>query len=199
LLKNVMGLWLAQQCRAAWHAEGSDYDYDTLSQMAQVAPAFRSLVDPDDLAFLPPGDMPARIREFCRRSGQPEPETVGEVMRTVYESLALKYRYSLEKMMALANRSVERIHVVGGGSQSALLNQMTADACNRAVVAGPVEATALGNAIVQLIALGEFSSVAQARELLSHSGGLKDFTPRFTASWEEAYQRFQSLLTTVSI
>ncbi len=199
LLKNVMGLWLVQQCRAAWLAEGRDYDYDTLTRLAQEAAPFRSLIDPDDAAFLPPGNMPARIREFCRRTGQPEPETVGEVMRAVYESLALKYRYALEKMMALAGRSVERIHVVGGGSQSGLLNQMTADACNRVVVAGPVEATALGNAIVQLIALGEFSSVTQARELLSRSGGLATFTPQFSASWEDAYQRFQALLTTVSI
>ncbi len=199
LLKNVMGLWLAQQCRAAWRAEGTEYDYDTLTHLAQQATPFRTFVDPDDTAFLPPGDMPARIREFCRRTGQPEPRTPGEVMRTVYESLALKYRYSLEKMMALANRTVDRIHVVGGGSQSALLNQMTADACNRVVVAGPVEATALGNAIVQLIALGEFSNVAQAREMLSRSVGMKEFTPQFVNSWEDAYQRSQALLTTNSL
>ncbi|NDJ63353.1 MAG: rhamnulokinase, partial [Chloroflexi bacterium] len=120
LLKNVMGLWLAQQCRATWQTEGMTYDYAELTRQAVDAEPFRSFVDPDDLLFLPPGDMPGRIREFCQRTNQPIPETVGQVMRTVYESLALKYRYVLDKLIALSGHPVERLHIIGGGTQNLL-------------------------------------------------------------------------------
>ncbi len=196
LLKNVMGLWLVQQSRAVWRAAGSDHDYETLARMCVQAEPFRSLIDPDDASFLPPGDMPARIREFCERTQQPVPQTVGEVMRAIYESLALKYRLTLDKLCSLTGRRVERIHIVGGGSRSALLSQMTADACNRVVLAGPVEATALGNAIVQLIALGEFESVANAREMLSRTAITARYEPRDTDAWERAYERFKTIVTT---
>ena len=197
LLKNVMGLWLAQQCRAAWREQGSEYSYDQLAMQAIAGHTFRSLIDPDDIAFLPPGDMPARIREFCRKTNQPIPETVADVMRTVYESLALKYRYVLDSLIHLTGRTVERIHIIGGGSQNALLNQMTADATGRLVVAGPTEATALGNGIVQLIALGELDSVAQARAVLSRTVGTTTFEPNQVqaAVWNEAYERFKPLIT----
>jgi rhamnulokinase len=196
LLKNVAGMWLAQQCRATWRDQGTEYSYDQLTAEAKSAEAFRSLVDPDDPLFLPPGDMPARIRAFCRRTGQPEPHTVGQVMRTVYESLALKYRVTLDKLVAITGRRVERLHVIGGGSQNALLCQMTADALGRVVVAGPVEATALGNAIVQFISLGDIGSIAQAREILSQTVGTVHYEPQQTAAWDEAYSRFKTLLTT---
>src|SRR5690606_33093530 len=179
-----------------WRAQGQDYDYDTLANMAAEAEPFRSLIDVDDPSFLPPGDIPARIREFCRNSGQPEPETPGQIVRTIYESLALKYRVTLDKLIAVTGRSVERVHIMGGGSRARLLNQMTADACNRPVVAGPAEATALGNAIGQFIALGEFSSVAEARELLSQSSELTRYEPKNVEAWEAAYGRYRTLLTT---
>jgi sugar (pentulose or hexulose) kinase len=196
-LKNCMGLWLAQQARATWAAAGEDYSYEQLAQLAVDAEPFRSLFDPDDLSFLPPGDMPARIREFCARTNQPQPETVGQVMRAIYESLALKYRHLLARMGRLCGRRMERLHIVGGGSQNTLLNQMTADATGCVVIAGPREATALGNAIVQLIALGEIGSVGQARDLLSRSLELITYEPKHVAAWEAQYERFKTLITTV--
>ncbi len=195
-LKNVAGMWLAQQCRATWRDKGTEYSYDQLTAEAKSAEPFRSMVDPDDPLFLPPGDMPSRIREFCLRTRQPEPQSVGQVMRAVYESLALKYRYTLDKLIHITGRTVERLHVIGGGSQNALLCQMTADALGRLVIAGPVEATALGNAIVQFIALGEIGSVAEARGILSRTVGTVHYEPQQTDAWEEAYGRYRGLVTT---
>lgn len=192
-LKNIMGLWLAQQCRATWRAQGSEYSYDQLATLAADAPPFVSLIDPDDPVFFPPGDMPARIRDYCARTGQPIPDSVGAVMRTVYESLALKYRDALDKMIALSGKTVDRMHIIGGGSQNRLLCQMTADAIGRVVAAGPVEATVLGNAIVQLIALGELVSVADGRAMLSRSADMVIYEPKHVAAWNDAYQRFKRL------
>jgi len=193
-LKNVMGLWLAQQCRSAWRAEGTTYTYDELTAAASQADAFRSFIDPDEIRFLPPGDMPQRIRAYCHETEQPMPETVGQVMRVVYESLALKYRYVLDKMIAISEQSVDRLHIVGGGTQNKLLCQMTADAVGCPVVAGPVEGTVLGNAIVQLIALGELASIADARAVLAQTIDGVDYQPHQSAAWERAYQRFKNLL-----
>ncbi|MGQ9888795.1 MAG: rhamnulokinase [Aggregatilineales bacterium] len=194
-LKNVAGLWIAQQCRAAWAEQGAEYSYNDLTAQAVNADPFRSLINPDHYLFFPPGDMPQRIREFCRISEQPVPETVGQVMRTVYESLALKYRYVLDSLLSISRRPVDRIHVIGGGAQNALLCQMTADATGRTVIAGPVEATALGNAFVQFIALGELDSIAQAREMLSRSGITMQYEPKHVAAWEDIYQRrFRALV-----
>jgi len=197
-LKNVAGLWLAQECRRAWKVEGRAYSYDELVEQARGAEPFRSLVDPDDALFTPRGDdMPARIRAFCARTGQPAPETVGQMMRAIYESLALKYRLALDHLAALTGRDLKRLHIVGGGSQNRLLNQMAADATGREVVAGPVEATALGNAIVQLITLGEIANVAQARSLLSRAESQTCYEPRPTPEWDEALARFQEMLAPV--
>ena len=196
LLKNVCGMWLVQQSRATWADAGQAYGYDQLVREAMGAEAFRSLIDPDDASFMQPGDIPARIREFCARTRQPIPETVGQVTRTIYESLALKYRHTLNDLIAVSGRRVDRLHIVGGGSQNALLNQMTADAIGRVVVAGPGEATAIGNALVQLIALGELGSVAQAREMLARSGSTTTYEPCDTAAWDDAYARFVPLLAT---
>ena len=134
--------------------------------MVESAPPFKAFIDPDDPAFLPPGDMPARVIDYCRRSGQPTPENDAEVMATVYVSLAYKYRYVLEQLIAVSGRDVDLLHIIGGGSQNALLNQMTANAIGRPVIAGPAEATATGNAIAQLIAIGELGGVADARAML---------------------------------
>jgi rhamnulokinase/L-fuculokinase len=191
-----MGLWLVQQCRAIWQQTIADYDYEVLTQMATEAEPFRALIDPDDPSFFEPGDMPARIRSFCKRSGQPVPESVGQMMRTIYESLAFKYRYTLEKFINLTGNPVERLHIIGGGSQNGLLNQMTANAIGRVVIAGPTEATAIGNALVQLITLGELSTIQDGRELLSRSLPLMTYEPQDVSRWESEYRRFESILTT---
>lgn len=192
-LKNVVGLWIAQQCRATWRAEGTTYSYDDLTAAAAGAEPFRSLIDPDHEMFLAPGDMPERIRAYCRETGQPEPETVGQVMRTVYESLALKYRVVLESLVTLADKQVDRLHIIGGGARNKLLCQMTANAIKREVVAGPYEATALGNAVIQLISLGVLDNVAQAREILSETTETPCFEPEQTAQWDSATDRFLAL------
>ncbi len=194
LLVNVMGLWLAQQCRATWSSAGTDMDYGQLTREADSAVPFRSLVDPDDGRFFPPGDMPSRIVEYCRESSQPLPGSIGEVMRCVNESLALKYRHALDRLREVSGRSVSQLHIIGGGSQNMLLNQMTADATGLPVVAGPVEATALGNAIVQFIALGELKDVAEARAILAETVGTVVHEPRPDDRWQEAYQRFCAML-----
>lgn len=194
LLKNIMGLWIIQQCRATWAAAGNAYDYPTLDGLAQQAKPFAAFVDPDDLAFLPPGDMPARIAAFCQRTGQMAPMGPGAITRCVLESLALKYRYCLDRLIEVAGQPVDVIHVIGGGSQNELLCQMTADATQRPVIAGPVEATALGNVLVQWMALGEIGSLSDARALLRSSFELGCYEPEPFGGWEEAYARFQRLL-----
>ncbi len=195
-LKLVMGLWLMQQCRATWQAAGIDISYENLLSEASHAPAFVSFIDPDDPVFLPPGDMPARVRDFCQRSRQPVPVTIGAIMRCVMESLALKYRYVIEQLITASDHPVEVIHVVGGGSQNPLLCQMTADAVGRPVLAGPVEAAALGNGLVQLIALGEVRDLAEGRSIVRVNHRPTRYEPQDRLGWDAAYQRFQTLITT---
>ncbi len=197
LLKNVMGLWLAQQCRATWMSRGEKHSYEQLAQMAVDATPFMTIVDPDHSDFLAPGDMPNRIAEFAARTNQRAPETVGDTVRTVYESLALKYRYVLDGLKAATNKQVDRLHIIGGGSQIDLLNQMTADATGIPVVAGPTEATALGNAIVQMISLGLLDNVAQGREMLARTVQTKIYKPQNTAAWDEQYARFTEMVAGV--
>ncbi len=194
LLKNIMGLWVVDQCRAAWRAGGRDYSFAELSAMVESAPPFQAFIEPDDPAFLPPGDMPARVVDFCQRSGQASPASDAEILAIVYSSLAFKYRYVLEQLVEVSGREVERLHIIGGGSQNALLNQMTANAIGKPVIAGPAEATATGNAIAQLIAIGELGSVAEAREMLAQGDDLAVHEPQDIAVWEEHYGRFCELL-----
>ncbi len=194
LLKNIMGLWLADQCRATWQARGVDYSFAQLTAMVESATPFKAFIEPDDPLFLPPGDMPARVIDYCRRTGQPAPGGDAEVMTTVYVSLAYKYRYVLEQLIAVSGRPVDVLHIIGGGSRNALLNQMTANAIGRPVIAGPAEATATGNAIVQLLAIGELGGVAEARALLSQSDENRLYEPRDSAAWDEHYPRFCRLL-----
>jgi len=192
----VMGMWLLQQCRLVWAAAGISTSYARLIAEAKKAPAFGPLINPDDARFFSPGDMPARIRAFCEETGQVPPQTPGEFVRCILESLALKYRRVLEQLIAASTQPVEVIHIVGGGAQNALLCQMTADATNRPVVAGPVEATALGNGLVQLIARGDLKDVVDARRLVRQSFALKTYKPKGHARWDEVYQdRFLTLLS----
>ena len=193
LQQNVMGLWLVQQSRETWNNAGHNYNYEDLVGLAKQAQPFRSLINPDDARFLEPGDMPARIRAYCHETGQPIPENEGQIVRTIYESLALRYRTSLERLIELTGRQVDRLHIVGGGSRNTLLNQFTANAIQRTVVAGPVEGTALGNAIVQLIALGDIETIHQARTLLSQTEQTGVYTPQSDDRDESHYQRFLAL------
>lgn len=194
LLKNIMGLWVVDQCRATWKAAGKDYSFEQLAAMTQSVDPFKSLIEPDDPTFLAPGDMPARIRDYCRKSGQAVPGSDAELIAAVYVSLAFKYRFVLEQLIAVSGQTVDRLHIIGGGSKNALLNQMTANAISRPVLAGPAEATATGNAIVQLIAMGELRDVAEARTMLSESTELVLFEPMDRAAWDANYERFCALL-----
>lgn len=194
LLKNVTGLWLLQESRRQWQREGQDYGWGDLLALAAEAPPFRSLIDPDAREFASPGDMPAAIRSTCRRTGQPEPDSVGAVVRCCLESLALKARWVIEALETLLGHPLETIRIVGGGSQNALLAQWTADACQRPVVAGPVEATALGNLMVQAIAAGLLPDVAAGRQAVAASVDLRHFEPGPAGPWQEAWGRFQGLL-----
>jgi rhamnulokinase len=192
-LKNIMGLWLVQECRRAWERAGTPYSYDELTRLAAAAPPFVSLVDPDDPSFILPADMPAALADYCRRTGQPAPADPGATVRCALESLALCYRWVLERLEALTGRRAEVIHVVGGGSQNALLNQMTADACGRPVLAGPAEATAAGNVLVQALGLGVLGSLAEAREVVRRSFEVRTFMPRQADAWARPWERFTAL------
>ncbi len=194
LLKNIMGLWLIQQSKRAWDSGGKEYSYAEIADLAAAAPPFTAVIDPDDPTFLPPGDMPARIRAYCERTGQPAPDSIGSMARCIFESLALKYRYVLETLTGLTGRAVKVLHIVGGGSQNALLNQFTADACGVPVLAGPAEATALGNAITQLVALGELTSVAEGRRLIAESFPPTAYDPHPSPAWEAAYHKLRGLM-----
>jgi rhamnulokinase/L-fuculokinase len=189
-----MGLWIVQQCRAVWQMDGTRYSYDQLTQEAAEAEPFRSYIDPDDSLFLPHGDMPSRVREYCQRSGQPVPETVGQIVRTVFESLAMKYRFVLDCLTEMSGKQVDRLHIIGGGGRNKLLSQMTANVTGRQIVVGPFEATALGNGIVQLITLGALDNVVQAREILSKTQETFTYEPQETNIWQEQYQRFREIV-----
>lgn len=193
-LKNIVGLWLIQECRRNWADAGQEYGYDHLCDMASQSAPFVSLIDPDDPLFITPGDMVGRVRQRCAETGQPAPETVGAMARCIFESLALKYRYVVRLLMRLSGREVETLHIIGGGSQNRLLCQMAADATGIPVVGGPVEATALGNAISQLIALGSLKNIGEGRALLHQSFPLEHYTPQNTAAWDAQEARFNRLV-----
>lgn len=191
LLKNIAGLWLIQECRRAWGAEGIEYSYEDLARLAGEAAPFGPLIDPD--AFPEPGRMPARIARFCSRSGQPAPESPGAICRAILESLALRYRQVLESLESLAGRRIEAIHIVGGGSRHQLLNQFVADATGRIVLAGPAEATAAGNILTQAIGARQLSGLAEARNIVKRSFALVPYEPRRGEGWDAAYERFTAL------
>lgn len=191
LLKNVMGLWMLQGCRRSWSDRGRDFDYGELMDAAGREPAFRHLVDPDDPSFLRPDDMPAAIDRFCVRTDQPSPASPNSYARAILESLALKYRLVIRDLEAVAGRRIEQIRVIGGGSKNRLLNQFTADACGIRVVAGPAEATALGNIAVQMLATGEAGSLAEARAIIDRSFASEMFDPGDSEPWNREAGRFQ--------
>lgn len=193
LLKNIMGLWLVQQCRRAFARRGKDLDYAELTRQAAAAAPFRSLINPDAEAFLRPLDMTDAIAAECRRTGQPVPESEGAFIRCCLESLAFKYRMVLGWLQELTGVPVRVIHVVGGGGRNDLLNQLTADACGVPVHAGPTEATALGNILVQAMATGDVGSLSEIREIVRRSETISEIEPQNTAQWDEQWERFQAL------
>ena len=191
LLKNVMGLWLLQGCRRSWARRDQKFTYGELMDAAATERAFAHLIDPDDLSFANPDDMPEAIDRFCRKTDQPAPSTPGAYARAVFDSLALKYRLVIRDLQSVIERPISRIRVIGGGSQNALLNQLTADATGLPVVAGPVEATALGNVAVQMLATGAAASLADARAIIDRSFPTTVFTPRDVDAWNREATRFQ--------
>ncbi len=194
LLKNIMGLWLVQECRRTWARAGHHYEYYELVPKAEAAKPFAALVNPDDPSFLAPGDMPARIAAFCLRTGQTPPADEGAYVRCCLESLALRYRWCVERLEQILGTSIKTIHIVGGGSKNVLLNQFTADATGRVVHAGPVEATAMGNVLIQAMGRGRIDSLADLRAVVARSFPVTTYEPRNTQAWTEASGRFQNLL-----
>jgi rhamnulokinase len=193
VLKNISGLWLLQECRRTWARQGTTRSYADLVAAAEAAPAFGPLINPNHADLVAPADMPAAIRERCRATGQRVPETEGEIVRCALESLALAYRQTFTELAEVIGYAVDAIHVVGGGSQNRLLCQFTADACGVPVAAGPVEATAIGNLLVQMLALGLIGSIAEGREIVRASTMVEQYMPRDQTAWMEAYGRFQQL------
>ncbi|MBN2103348.1 rhamnulokinase [bacterium] len=191
-LKNVTGMWLVEECRRKWQKDG-DISYESLLNEADQSPPFQSLLNVDNPDFMNPPDMVKAIQAFCRRSNQPVPETRGQFIRSILESLALRYRQVIEDINHLQGKPVEILHVVGGGSQNAMLNQFTADATGIPVIAGPVEATALGNVITQAVAAGQLDSIEQGRALIARAFPMQEFLPQKTERWDEASHRYQDI------
>jgi rhamnulokinase len=191
LLKNVAGLWMLQCCRQSWTARGQSCDHLELMDLAAREDAFRCLVDPDHASFLRPSDMPAAIDQFCMRTHQPSPKSVGGYVRAILESLAFKYRLVLHNLEQLIGRPIDQIRVIGGGSRNRLLNQMTADATQRKLLAGPVEATALGNVAIQILATGGVGSLKEVRKIIDRSYPIEVFEPLDTAKWDRHADRFE--------
>jgi len=193
LLKNITGLWLLQECVRSWQKSGRDYSWAELGRLASAAAPLRSLIDPDAEDFYAPEDMPEAIWNYCARTAQPIPETDGALARCCLESLSLKYRAVLEGLEEVSKRKLNTILIVGGGSQNPLLCQFTADACHRRVIAGPAEASAWGNAIVQATAMGHLPSIAAGRGSVASSGEQTKYEPHPTDRWDAAYERFCKL------
>ena len=194
LLKNITGMWILEQCLRKWKDEGRDYTYPEIVKMATAAAPFRTMIDPDDASFAAPGDMPAAIRAYCERTGQPVPDGDSATIRAIFESLALKYRFVLDRFRSLAPFEIERLHVIGGGSKNALLNQFTADSLGIPVTAGPSEATAVGNIMLQARAAGCVDTLQQMRSLIARCIPAENFTPGDTAAWDAAYTRFKTIV-----
>lgn len=191
LSKNIVGLWLVQECRRFWRSQGQDLSYDEITSLAADARPFLAVIEPDADLFFHPGEMPNKIRQFCVESGQREPQTKGEIIRVTLESLALKYRQTLEQAEQLSGRRLDPIHIIGGGTKNRLLNQFTANATDRTVVTGPVEATATGNVLVQAIGLGDLGSLSEARQVVRNSFGMEEYQPNHREGWDEAYAKFR--------
>lgn len=190
-LKNIIGLWLIQESRRQWAREGENYSYADLEKLALEAEPFKCFIDPDTPEFVPHGNLPERVREYCRKTNQYVPETVGEIMRCIYESLAMKYRETFEKIKECTGKDYPVIHVIGGGTKDTLLCQLTANSCGCEVKAGPIEATVLGNLAVQLISHGEIKDIKEAREIIASSENVVTYTPQSADVWSENFEKYK--------
>ena len=195
LLKNIMGLWLVQESRRTWAKAGNEMSYEQLMAMAMSSKPFTALIDPDDPSFLSHGDMPSRIAAFCQKTGQTPPDAEGPLVRTCLESLALKYRWTIERLEGILGTRIRTIHIVGGGSKNTLLCQFAADACGRPVHGGPVEATAIGNILMQALGRGRIGSLQELRSVVARSFPVTVYEPRNTRAWDDAAGRFEQLVT----
>lgn len=194
-LKNIIGLWLIQETRRQWQKEGESLSFADMETLARGSEPFKCFIDPDAPEFVPAGNIPERIKEYCKKTNQPVPQDKGEILRCIYESLAMKYRYSVEQIEACTKEKYDTIFVVGGGTKDSLLCEMTACSCNKKVSAGPVEATVLGNIALQLLADKKINSLTDARRIIKNSSNLKEYTPSQIKLWNENYERFKEATT----
>lgn len=194
LLKNIAGLWLVQECRRTWNQAGKQWDWEDLNRLSAAAKPLVSFINPDASDFMAPDNMPEAIRQYAKRTGQTVPESEGAVLRCALDSIALKFRHVLGMCEELVGGRLQTVHIVGGGTKNRQLCQAAADACGREVVTGPVEATAIGNIMMQAVAAGDVGSIAEAREVIRNSFPVERFQPKDTAAWDEAYGRFQAML-----
>ena len=192
-LNNICGMWILEQCRKEWASKGKNYSYPEIVEMAMSAEPFKAFIQPDDASFANPTSMLEAINAFCQRTGQPALENDAQVVRCIFESLALRYREVLEGLDRVAPFPIERLHIIGGGSKNHLLNQFTANAIARPVIAGPSEATAIGNVMIQAMGAGIVSSLAEMRSIIRASIETEEYAPQAVKEWEEAYQIFKDL------
>ena len=193
-LSNIMGMWLIQDCRRWWKEQGIDLSWNEIVEHAKAAEPFRTIINPDHGEFFAGGNMVPKIQEYARQTNQPVPETVGQVARAIYESLALKYRWALERLQVIKGEHIGQLNIVGGGCQNKFLDQLVADSLDRPVVIGPIEGAAIGNLLAQAMALGEVKDLEELRQVVRNSEAVEDFTPNHTPEWETAYQKLLSLL-----
>lgn len=193
LLKNIMGLWIQQECKRHWEKLGETVSFNELDEACDKAAPFSAVIDVDDATFFEPNNMPIKIQDYCRRTNQKVPETKGEILRLVMEGLALKYREAIEGLEKIVGYKIPALHIVGGGCKNKVLSQFTANAINRPVYAGPIEATAVGNLVTQLIAMGEIKDLAEARDVVRNSFPIEEYVPADVEAWEDAYNRYKKL------
>ncbi len=192
-LKNIMGMWLIQECKRIWDDEG-ELDWQQIVDLSNAAEPFKCLINPDDSMFLNPGNMPKAIQEFCAKTNQPVPETKGEIARCIYDSLVLKYKFTIKQIESVTGKQIEKLHIIGGGANNIIMNQLTADATGIPVFAGPTEATAIGNIMLQAKALGSVQSLDEIRKIVRISFEVTEFKPLPKLNWENAYSKFEKLL-----
>jgi rhamnulokinase len=192
-LKNIMGMWLIQECKRIWDQEG-ELEWQQIVDLSNKAEPFKCLINPDDPSFLNPGNMPKAIQEFCGKTNQPVPETKGEIARCIYDSLVLKYKFTIKQIESVTGNSVEKLHIIGGGAHNVVMNQLTADAIGIPVFAGPTEATAVGNLMLQAKALSKVQSLAEIRKIVRNSFDVNEYKPSPKLDWENAYLKFEKLL-----
>ncbi len=191
-LKNIMGMWLIQECKRIWDEE-KEIDWQEIVDLSTEAAPFNCFINPDNSVFLNPGNMPKAIQEYCKNTGQSIPETKGEIARCIYDSLALKYRLTIKQIESLTKKPIEKLHIIGGGANNKMMNQLTADACSIPVYAGPTEATAIGNLMMQAKAVGAVNSLGEIREVIKNSFEVVKYNPSPKLDWDEAYSRFKKL------